>query len=181
MGKVNSTTAAFASTRLPQVNRYIAFGEYDEEAIKSLENIKAKKIDLSSVTVTDANLAEFKNNEVEYLALPDGKNSAIAATSADDFAFDTACPALKAIGAYDPTNLKYTVHSTDKTVNWTDESKTAFTKQENSVYVISSMCRPSASREAGKANGTTVVEMSTFSPRWIVSGHQITEVKFKYL
>lgn len=162
VGKVNSTTAAFASTRLPEVDRYIAFGEYDEEAIKSLENIKAKKIDLSSVTVTDANLAKFKNNEVEYLALPDGKNSAIAATSADDFAFDTACPALKAIGAYDPTNLKYTVHSTDKTVIWTDESKTEFTAQENSVYVISSMCRPSTSREAGKANGTQHVVMSGY-------------------
>lgn len=129
------------------------------EDIAGLNALTNDRIDLTRATITS--MSGFDNDNVKYLALPDGMNDAIAATSADDFAFSD-CEALKAVGAYDPTNTKYTVHSTAKTVTFTDDTKKACSDQEASVFEITKMCAPNASRQAGSALGTTNIVMSGY-------------------
>lgn len=167
-GNITETVGEFINSNLPAIDRYVGAGTFDNNAITALQHITAKEMDLSGATVTDENMLAFRNTTVEYLALPDGKNALINASKVD--AMDDASfnykdlTSLKAIGAYDPSNddddttlPTYTVHSTVKTV-----TATSPLTQENSVYKITSMCAPNASRTAGSATGLPKVVMSGY-------------------
>lgn len=167
-GNITETVGEFINSNLPAIDRYVGAGTFDNNAITALQHITAKEMDLSGATVTDENMLAFRNTTVEYLALPDGKNALINASKVDamdDASFNfKALTSLKAIGAYDSSNddddttlPTYTVHSTANTVTATDPLT-----QENSVYKITSMCAPNASRTAGSAEGMEKVVMSGY-------------------
>ena len=144
-----------------QINaeRLIVCGNANYDDLETMKFVQSVYVDLSDVKLADGSTATaYTNNYVQYLALPDGTNSTINATSPDEFAYKTNCPNLKAIGAYDPTTKTYTIHSTERTVTYgegkDDHGNKIVASQENSIYRITEMCAPNTSRVVGMANGT---------------------------
>lgn len=175
LGHINNTVGEFIFTRIGTVGRFVSAGTFDTGAIGALKFIDATEMDLVSIVIDGADdaakmatLKSFDNDHIQYLGLPDGYNDAINATNADTFGF-SGCALLKAVGAYDPSDdgdastlPTYTVHSTDKTVTFTDGTRTAASAQENSVYKVTGICSPNASRTAGSATGLPKVVMSGY-------------------
>ena len=156
---VNSDAFNYLESLVPAYTRFVGAGTFDATAVSGLAAVDATEVDLVSATITDANLANYSNSNVVYMALPDGSNSAINATSADNFAFSS-CTNLKAVGAYNPTKNLYTVHSTSKTVTSEDPLT-----QENSIYKITQLVAPNPSRTAGSTYGLGHLQASGYLTR----------------
>lgn len=152
-----SGAADYIPMYMKTASRMNVIGVLNSADVETLGDVHATTVDLVRAHISEADLASYSSDYVEYLGLPDGTADAMGVTSPNDFAFKTSCPMLKALGAYDPTTKTYTIHSTERTVTYgegvDDHNNPIVASQENSIYKITNMCAPNTTRAAGMANG----------------------------
>lgn len=152
-----SGAADYIPMYMKTASRMNVIGQLNSVDVATLGDVHATTVDLVRAHISEADLASYSSDYVEYLGLPDGTAGAMGVTSPDDFAFKASCPQLKALGAYNPTTKTYSVHSTVRTVTYgegvDDHNNPIVALQENSIYKITNMCAPNTTRVAGMTNG----------------------------
>lgn len=152
-----SGAADYIPMYMKTASRMNVIGQLNSDDVATLGDVHATTVDLVRAHISEADLASYSSDYVEYLGLPDGTAGAMGVTSPDNFAFKTSCPQLKALGAYNPTTKTYSVHSTERTVTYgdgvDDHNNRIVASQENSIYKITNMCAPNTTRVAGMTNG----------------------------